>query len=54
MDIRSFGKGYEEFYKTLKKKYGIEFLEVVLHKSIENDDLTLTIRAEDTLLGKVT
>ena len=26
MDIRSFGKGYEEFYKNSQEKYGIEFL----------------------------
>ncbi|WP_405308225.1 4Fe-4S binding protein, partial [Methanobrevibacter sp.] len=26
MDIRSFGKGYEEFYKTSQEKYGIEFI----------------------------
>ena len=54
MDIRSFGKGFEEFYKTSQEKYGIEFLRGRPAEIIENDDLTLTIRAEDTLLGKVT
>lgn len=33
MDIRAFGKGYEEFYKTSQEKYGIEFTEVNLLKS---------------------
>ena len=54
MDIRSFGKGYEEFYKTSQEKYGIEFIRGRPAQILENDDLTLTIRAEDTLLGKVT
>ncbi len=54
MDIRSFGKGYEEFYKTSQEKYGIEFIRGKPAQIFENDDLTLTIRAEDTLLGKVT
>ena len=54
MDIRAFGKGFEEFYKTSQEKYGIEFLRGRPAEIIENDDLTLTIRAEDTLLGKVT
>jgi len=54
MDIRSFGKGFEEFYKTSQEKYGIEFIRGRPAEIIENDDLTLTVRAEDTLLGKVT
>ena len=54
MDIRAFGKGFEEFYKNSQEKYGIEFLRGRPAQIIENDDLTLTVRAEDTLLGKVT
>jgi heterodisulfide reductase subunit A len=54
MDIRSFGKGYEEFYKNSQEKYGIEFLRGRPAEIIENEDLSLTIRAEDTLLGKAT
>ena len=54
MDIRSFGKGYEEFYKTSQEKYGIEFLRGRPAEIFENEDKTLTIRSEDTLLGKIT
>lgn len=54
MDIRAFGKGFEEFYKNSQEKYGIEFSRGRPAEIIENDDLTLTVRAEDTLLGKVT
>ncbi|MDR3222158.1 MAG: CoB--CoM heterodisulfide reductase iron-sulfur subunit A family protein [Methanobrevibacter sp.] len=54
MDIRAFGKGFEEFYKNSQEKYGIKFLRGRPAEVIENDDLTLTVRSEDTLLGKVT
>ncbi|KZX11666.1 CoB--CoM heterodisulfide reductase iron-sulfur subunit A family protein [Methanobrevibacter curvatus] len=54
MDIRAFGKGFEEFYKNSQEKYGIKFLRGRPAEIIENNDLTLTVRAEDTLLNKVT
>jgi heterodisulfide reductase subunit A len=54
MDIRAFGKGFEEFYKNSQEKYGIKFLRGRPAEVIENDDLTLIVRSEDTLLGKVT
>ncbi|MDR2623428.1 MAG: CoB--CoM heterodisulfide reductase iron-sulfur subunit A family protein [Methanobrevibacter sp.] len=54
MDIRAFGKGFEEFYKNSQEKYGIKFLRGRPAEIIENPDLTLTVRSEDTLLGKVT
>ncbi len=54
-DIRAFGKGYEEFTKPSQEKYGIEFSEVNPASNLRNDDLTLTIREQKTLLlGKVT
>lgn len=54
MDIRAFGKGFEEFYKRSQEKYGIKFIRGRPAAVIENPDKTLTIRAEDTMLGKVT
>jgi heterodisulfide reductase subunit A2 len=54
MDIRAFGKGFEEFYKASQEKYGIKFVRGRPAAVMENPDKTLTIRAEDTLLGKVT
>lgn len=54
MDIRAFGKGFEEFYKNSQEKYGIEFLRGRPAQIFENEDDSLTIRAEDTLLGKIT
>ncbi len=54
MDIRAFGKGFEEFYKRSQEKYGIKFIRGRPASVIENPDKTLTVRAEDSLLGKVT
>jgi len=54
MDIRAFGKGFEEFYKRSQEKYGIKFVRGRPAEVLENDDLTLTVRGEDTLLNKVT
>jgi heterodisulfide reductase subunit A len=54
MDIRAFGKGFEEFYKRSQEKYGIKFIRGRPATVLENPDKTLTIRSEDTLLGKVT
>lgn len=54
MDIRAFGKGFEEFYKRSQEKYGIKFVRGRPAEVIENEDLTLTVRGEDTLLNKVT
>lgn len=54
MDIRAFGKGFEEFYKRSQEKYGIKFVRGRPSEVIEHPDLTLTVRGEDTLLNKVT
>jgi len=54
MDIRAFGKGFEEFYKNSQEKYGIKFVRGRPSEVLENEDLTLTVRGEDTLLNKVT
>jgi heterodisulfide reductase subunit A2 len=54
MDIRAFGKGFEEFYKRSQEKYGIKFIRGRPATVLENPDQTLTVRSEDSLLGKVT
>ncbi len=51
IDLRSFGKGYEEFYESTAQS-GVTFIRGRVGEVIENDDNTLTVRAEDTLLGK--
>ncbi|MFW9918923.1 MAG: FAD-dependent oxidoreductase [Candidatus Thorarchaeota archaeon] len=51
IDLRSFGKGYEEFYESTAQA-GVTFIRGRVGEIIENDDQTLTVRGEDTLLGK--
>ena len=52
MDIRVFGRGYEELYRTSQEKYGIQFIRGRLSEASENNDSTLHLRVEDTLIGK--
>ena len=54
MDIRAFGKGFEEFYKRSQEKYGIKFIRGRPAAILGNPDETLTVRSEDSLLGRVT
>jgi heterodisulfide reductase subunit A len=56
IDMRAFGKGYEEFYTRLLDE-GITMIrgkaaEVVEATWMDNDERTLLIRCEDTLIGK--
>ncbi len=52
MDIRAFGKGYEEFYESAAHNFGIKFLRGRVAEILENPDKSLKIRSEDTLLGR--
>jgi heterodisulfide reductase subunit A len=52
IDLRSFGKGYEEFYESTAAA-GVAFIRGRVGEIIENDEThSLTVRGEDTLLGK--
>jgi len=51
IDIRTFGKGFEEFYEATAKA-GVSFIRGRVGEILENPDQTLTVRGEDTLLGK--
>ena len=53
IDVRAFGKGYEEFYESASREYRIKFIRGRVSELAENpDDKSVTIRGEDTLLGK--
>jgi heterodisulfide reductase subunit A len=52
MDLRMFGRHFEELYKEAQYKYGIQFIRARLSEAFENPDGTLHIRIEDTLLAK--
>ncbi len=50
MDIRAFGKGYEEFYESAGRSYGINYIRGRIAEVSEDEDHNIIIRAEDTLL----
>ncbi|MHA1844707.1 MAG: 4Fe-4S binding protein [Promethearchaeota archaeon] len=50
MDIRAFGKGYEEFYESAAENFGINYVRGRIAEICENNDHDIIIRAEDTLL----
>ncbi|XWK88394.1 MAG: FAD-dependent oxidoreductase [Phormidium sp.] len=52
MDIRVFGRGYEELYRTSQEKYGIQFIRGRLSEANEKTDGTLLLRVEDTLTAR--
>ena len=52
MDIRVFGRGYEELYRTSQEQYGIQFIRGRLSEASEKPDGTLYLRVEDTLTAK--
>ncbi|HZX46779.1 MAG TPA: CoB--CoM heterodisulfide reductase iron-sulfur subunit A family protein [Clostridia bacterium] len=51
MDIRAFGKGYEEFYKRIQSE-GAHFIRGKVAEVTQKDG-KLRVKAEDTLLGKI-
>ncbi|MCF0176590.1 MAG: CoB--CoM heterodisulfide reductase iron-sulfur subunit A family protein [Bacteroidales bacterium] len=52
MDLRLFGKKYEDFYIKAQRDHGIHFIRGRVSEVGENYDGTLQIKAEDTLNGK--
>jgi heterodisulfide reductase subunit A len=53
MDIRAFGKGFEEFYKRTEEEYGIKYIKGRVAEVLEDPDTrNLLIRAEDIESGR--
>lgn len=52
MDLRMFGRGYEDMYLEAQRKYGINFIRGRVSEVSEKLDGTLMVKAEDTLSGK--
>jgi heterodisulfide reductase subunit A len=52
IDLRAFGKGYEEFYNDTAKNYGIKFIRGRVAEILEGENDNLIIRAEDTTLQR--
>ena len=52
MDLRLFGKKYEDFYINAQKDFGIHFIRGRVSEVGETIDGALQVKAEDTLSGK--
>lgn len=52
MDLRMFGRHYEEWYKKAQIEHGVQFIRGRLSEAFENTDGTIMLKAEDTLLNK--
>ena len=52
MDLRMFGKKYEDFYISAQRDYGIRFIRGRVSEVSENIDGRVIVKAEDTLSGK--
>jgi heterodisulfide reductase subunit A len=52
MDVRAFGKGYEEFYESAAENYAINYIRGRIAEVTEDKDHSIIIRAEDTLLQR--
>jgi len=50
MDLRAFGKGYEDFCEIGARNYGINYVRGRIAEVAEDADHAIIIRAEDTLL----
>lgn len=52
MDLRLFGKKFEDFYIKAQRDHGIHFIRGRVSEVSENIDGRVIVKAEDTLLGK--
>lgn len=52
MDLRMFGRHYEELYKEAQEKYNIQFIRGRLSEATENKAGGIVVKVEDTLLGR--
>ncbi len=52
MDLRMFGKKYEDFYISAQRDYGVRFIRGRVSEVSENIDGKVVVKAEDTLSGR--
>jgi len=52
MDLRMFGRYFEDLYKEAQEKYGVQFIRGRLSEASENFDQKVVVKLEDTLAGK--
>ncbi len=52
MDLRMYGRHFEELYREAQEKYAIQFIRGRLSEAAENLEGSIQIKAEDTLSGR--
>ncbi len=52
MDLRMFGRNFEDMYLSAQKDYGVRFVRGRVSEVSENKEGKLVVKAEDTLSGK--
>jgi heterodisulfide reductase subunit A len=52
MDLRMYDRYFEDIYYEAQSKYGIRFIRGRLSEACENQDGSIILKAEDTLIGK--
>ncbi|MFX1556629.1 MAG: 4Fe-4S binding protein [Promethearchaeota archaeon] len=53
IDVRAFGKGYEEFYDLTGRDYDIKYIRGRVAEVYQDDECNIIVRGEDTLLQKL-
>lgn len=52
MDLRMFGRGFEELYQQAQERYNIRFVRGRISEAAESSDGSVIIKAEDTLTSR--
>ena len=52
MDLRMFGRGYEDLYLEAQSKYGVRFIRGRVSEVSEDNDSKVIVKAEDTLSSR--
>ena len=51
MDLRMWGQGFEEMYRTAQEQYGVNFVRGRISEAASTYDQRVQLKAEDTLMG---
>ena len=51
MDLRMWGQGFEEMYRTAQEEYGVNFVRGRISEAAATYDQRVQLKAEDTLMG---
>lgn len=52
IDMRAFGKGFEELYRKAQEDHGVRFIRGRVSEASEDQELRIRVKAEDTLMAR--